>query len=180
MASIVNERYANSLYQLALEDDKTVVIMSQFETIVQAVMQAPEFLDMLSAPSIAFAEKAQVIKKCFEGKVDIYMLNFLLLITEKRRVAGLIEMQQAYKMRYYDDNGVCEVKVTTAIALNGELEQKMQAKLEKITGKKVVMIKNVDASILGGVVLEVGTQQIDTSVQTRLQDLAHKMTQIIA
>lgn len=180
MATIVNERYALSLYEVARDEGKLETYLDELTVITDSVRQTPEFLKMLQAPAIAFADKRQVLQNAFAGKIQPYLLNFLLLITEKRRVGGLLEMQEAYKQRYYNEHGICEVRATTAIPLDDALMEKLHKKLEAITGKQVILQTCVDPALLGGIVIKLGNDQIDTSVKTRLKELTQNMTQIIA
>ena len=180
MATIVNERYALSLYEAARDEDKVSEILDQFAVIAEAIREAPDFLKMLQAPAIALEDKKKVLQDAFSGKADPYLLNFLMLITEKRRVGGLLEMQEAYKQHYYEEHGIIEVIATTAVPMDGALTDQLIAKLRKITSKEVILRKKVDPSILGGIVIKLGNDQIDTSVKTRLAELTQKMTQIIA
>ncbi|NCB30221.1 MAG: ATP synthase F1 subunit delta [Clostridia bacterium] len=180
MATIVNERYAISLYEVAQEEGSITEMLDELTAIAQIVRETPAFLKMLQTPSIALEDKKKVLVQTFNGKINPYLLNFLMLITEKGRVGGLLEMQEAYKQRYYDEQGICEVHATTAVPMDETLTEKLRVKLEKITGKTVILLTKVDASILGGVVLKLGNEQIDTSVKAKLTELASKMTQIIA
>ncbi len=180
MATIVNERYAISLYEVAQEEGSIPGMLEELTAIVQVARETPAFLKMLQTPSIALEDKKKVLMQTFGGKINPYLLNFLMLITEKGRIGGLLEMQEAYKQRYYDEQGICEVLATTAVPMDEALTEKLRVKLEKITGKTVILLTKVDASILGGVVLKLGNEQIDTSVKAKLNELAGKMTQIIA
>ncbi len=180
MAAIVNERYALALYELAQEDGKVAETLDELTVVADAARQAPELLTLLQAPSVPFEDKKKLLQTVFGGKVCDNLLNFLMLITEKGRSGGLLEMQEAYKQRYYNEQGICEVTAVTAIALDEALLKKLIEKLGQITNKKIVLHQKVDASIMGGIILNIGNEQIDTSVKTRLNDLAQKMTQIIA
>lgn len=180
MATIVNERYAHSLYEVAQDEDKVQEMLLQLTAVADAMRSTPEFLKMLGAPSIQLQDKKKILQEVFSGKVDQFLLNFLMLLTDKRRIGGLLEMQEAYKQRYYRDQGICEVCVTTAVPMDKKQTDKLKIKLAKLTGKKVILQARVDAAIMGGVVLDLGNEQIDTSIRTRLNELAQKMTQIIA
>lgn len=103
-----------------------------------------------------------------------------MLITEKRRIGLLPEMATAYKQQHYFEEGICEVRALTATPLDKELFLKLKEKMSAVTGKKVVLETRVDPSILGGIVVKVDNKQIDTSVRTRLQELAQQLTQFIA
>lgn len=180
MATIVNERYALSLYEAARDEGKTAEILDQFTVVVNAARETPEFLKILQAPAISLADKKDMLRKTFQDKLDIYLLNFLFLITEKRRVGGLLEMHEAYKQQYYAEHEICEVTATTAVSLDKNLTEKLKTKLVAITGKQVILLTKVDSSILGGIIIKLGNDQIDTSVKSRLEELTHRMTQIIA
>lgn len=180
MATIVEERYALALYGVAREENKIKEMLEQLTVVASIARQTPEFIKMLQTPSIPLQDKMNVIKTTFEGKVDQYLLNFLMIITEKRRATGIQGMQDAFKHLYYEEEGICEVTVTTAVPMDEALLAKLHDKLVKITGKTVLMNTKVDACILGGVVLNLGNDQIDSSVKTRLNELAQQMTQIIA
>lgn len=180
MATIVNERYALALYEVAQEDNAVASMLEELTAVAEVARQTPELLTLLQAPSVQLEDKKKILQNTFGGKICDHLLNFLMLITEKNRAGGLLEMQDAFKQRFYTEQGICEVTAITAIPLDDTLHHKLMDKLAQITGKKIVLHNKVDPSIMGGVVLNIGNEQIDTSVRTRLNELAQKMTQIIA
>lgn len=180
MATIVSERYALSLYELAKDEGRAGPMFEQLCEVVQIFRDNPDFMKVLTTPSIPFAEKQKVIKEVFEGRIDAYLLNFLLLITEKGRVSLLYEMEDAYKDMYYLDEGICEVTAVTAAPMDEALAEKLRVKMESVTGKKVKLRTKVDPELLGGIVVKVDNKQIDTSIKTRLEELGRTMAQTIA
>ena len=64
---------------------------------------------MLTTPSIAAEDKRNVLKAVFEGRIEPFLLNFLMLVTDKNRIGLIHEMCQAYKEQYYFENGIVEV-----------------------------------------------------------------------
>ena len=82
--------------------------------------------------------------------------------------------------QYYFEEGICEVTAVTASPMDADLTEKLKEKMCSVTGKKVVLQTRVDPSILGGIVVKVDNKQIDTSVKTRLEELAQQLTQTIA
>ena len=180
MAEIVSERYALSLYEVAKEEKKTAELLEELEAVTQVFADNPDLMKVLKTPSIQFSEKKDTLQNVFGGRIDPYLLNFLMLITEKRRIGLLPEMTEAYKQQYYFEEGICEVRATTAAPMSAELTEKLKAKMCSVTGKKVVLKTKVDPSLLGGIVVKVDNKQIDTSVKTRLQELAQQLTQTIA
>ena len=89
-------------------------------------------------------------------------------------------MAESYKEQYYFEEGICEVTAITASKMDDALSEKLKNKMCAVTGKKVVLNTVVDPSILGGIVVKVDNKQIDTSVKTRLNELAQQLTHIIA
>ena len=173
MAEIVSERYALSLYEVAKEEKKTAELLEELEAVTQVFADNPDLMKVLKTPSIQFSEKKDTLQNVFGGRIDPYLLNFLMLITEKRRIGLLPEMTEAYKQQYYFEEGICEVHATTAAPMSAELTEKLKAKMCSVTGKKVVLKTKVDPSILGGIVVKVDNKQIDTSVKTRLQAVSY-------
>ena len=74
------------------------------------------------------------------------------------------------------DQNVCKGKVRSAIALDDTLQEKVKATLEKITGKTVILSTEVDPSILGGIVAQVGDLVLDGSLKTQLSELKESIT----
>ena len=89
-------------------------------------------------------------------------------------------MRQAYKEKYDVDNGIVEVRAITAKPMGAALTEKLKAKMSAVTGKQVVLETSVDESILGGIVVKLGNEQFDTSLRTRLNEIASRLTNTIA
>ena len=180
MADIVSERYALSLYEVAADEKKEKAYLDELTAVCEAFGREPDFLKMLMTPSIALEDKQKVLRAVFEGRIETYLLNFLMLITEKGRVSLIHSMREAYKEHYYFENGIVEVRAITAKPLSAALAEKLKAKMSAVTGKQVVLETSVDESILGGIVVKLGGEQFDTSLRTRLNEIAARLTNTIA
>ena len=180
MADIVSERYALSLYEVAADEKKEKAYLDELAAVSEVFRQQPDFLKMLLTPSIALEDKQNVLRKAFEGRIETFLLNFLMLITEKGRGGLIHEMYQAYKEHYYFENGIVEVRAITAKPMSEALTEKLKAKMSAVTGKQVVLETSVDENILGGIVVKLGNEQFDTSLRTRLNEIAARLTNTIA
>jgi F-type H+-transporting ATPase subunit delta len=78
---------------------------------------------------------------------------------------------QLFKQMYYDKKNILEVTATTTVPMTAALRQKLTDKLEKVSGKSVILHEKLDKSILGGIVLRYGNTQIDSSVKTKLDKI---------
>ena len=83
MADIVSERYAQSLYEVAKDEKQEKEYLEELTAVCGAFRENPDFLKLLTTPSIAFEDKQNVLKTVFEGKIRPFVLNFLMLTTEK-------------------------------------------------------------------------------------------------
>ena len=169
MADMVSERYALSLYEVAQDEKQEKLYLDQLTEVCAAFDSEPDFLKMLTTPSIAAEDKQKVLKTVFEGRIEPFLLNFLMLVTDKGRIGLIHEMCQAYKEQYYFENGIVEVHAITAKPM-------LRGKMEQVTGKKVELKCSVDPSIMGGIVVKVNNEQFDTSLRTRLEELAARLT----
>lgn len=180
MADIVSERYALSLYEIAADENKAKDYLDELAAVCEVFAREPDFLKMLLTPSIGTEDKHKVLRAAFDGRAEPYLFNFLLLITDKGRVGLIHDMYQAYKEQYYFDNGIVEVRAITAKPMSEALTEKLKAKMSAVTGKQVVLETSVDESILGGIVVKLGNEQFDTSLRTRLNEIASRLTNTIA
>lgn len=176
MADIVSERYALSLYEIASDEKKEKAYLDELSVACQAFGREPDFVKMLTTPSIAFKDKQNVLRAVFEGRIETNLLNFLMLITEKGRLSLIHSMREAYQEQYYLANGIVEVRVITARPMSAALTEKLKAKMSAVTGRRVVLEALVDKSILGGIVVNIGNEQFDASLRTRLDEIAARLT----
>jgi len=180
VANIVSERYALSLYEVAKDAKKDELFLSELTAVCEIFAQNPDFLKVLSTPSIALEEKQTVLKNVFAERMEPFLLNFLMLITEKNRIGLVSDMCEAYKEMYYLENGIAEVCAVTAQPMSEALTEKLRQKMCKVTGKKVVLKTAVDPTLLGGIVVKVDNKQFDTSLRTRLSEMAQQLSNTIA
>lgn len=180
MANVVSERYALSLYEVAKDAGKDEAFLNELTSVCAIFKAQPDFLKVLTTPSIAFEDKQTVLKNVFDGRIEPYLLNFLMLITDKGRIGLISDMCEAYKDLYYFEQGIVEVRAVTASPMSETLTSKLRDKMAAVTGKQVVLKTAVDPTLLGGIVVKVNNKQFDTSLRTRLSELAQQLTNTIA
>jgi F-type H+-transporting ATPase subunit delta len=117
-----------------------------------------------------------VREKVMEGVVasigvDKNMANFLNLLVEKKRADVLPDIADEFKIMVDEEKNVSHGTVVSAVELSSELQAKVQATLEKITGKKVELTASVDPSIIGGIIAKVGDLELNGSIKTQLASL---------
>lgn len=180
MANVISERYAHALYELANEQQIVKIVHEQLQMVQKLCAEQPDFIKLLQAPTIEFDVKKAVLQQTFGESVHAYVLNFLMLLTEKERIGGFADMVLSYQEIYYADQGICQVRVTTAWEMTVEQQQSLQQKLEKMLHKQVILDQHVDETTMGGVRLDVDNRQIDGTIRTQLAEISRQIGALIA
>ena len=108
-------------------------------------------------------------------KLDSLTANFLGVLAENRRLADLPKMIDAFDAIVADHRGEVTAKVTSAHPLSAEQLKELTANLKSRVGRDVTVAATVDPAILGGLVVQLGSQLIDGSIRTRLNSFAQAM-----
>ncbi len=168
----VAERYAVSLFELALETgsaDKVGADLDRF----QALLDESEDLRRLVASPVFSAEEQQKAIGAVAAKAGVSgtVANFLQVIARNRRLFALPGMIRAFRAMAAEHRGEVTAEVTSAHALTAAQEEELKSALKGVTGKTVSIVVTVDPSILGGLIVKIGSRQIDTSLRTKLSTL---------
>lgn len=182
MAESVEVIYSTALFQLCEEQNCLDEVYEELSDVSDIILntQNGEFEKFLSSPLIPADEKVGVIKNTFGGKLNSLTLDFLCVVTEKGRMNKIGEIRENFHQMYNDEKGILEVTAITVMPLNSRLSAKLKEKLENVTKKHIILTNKVDSSIMGGIVLRYGTNEIDSSVKTKLDKLKSSIDSIIA
>jgi F-type H+-transporting ATPase subunit delta len=171
-STIVARRYAKALFAVGKEEGaldaygETLAILSELFT------KQPEVMDALTNPQYPLDVREKVAGELGKAlKASQVMINFLRLVVQKRRAAELPGIAEVFQAMIDADRNTSRGTVTTAVALNDALKMKVQATLEKITGKKVILTTRVDPAIIGGLVAKVGDLVLDGSIKSQIAGL---------
>ena len=163
--------YGGSLYDLAAEEGLETRILGELEEVNALFKANPDYLHLLSIPSIPKKERCALLDEAFRGQVHLYVLNFLKILCEKGTLRELAGCARAYRIRYNEAHGILEATATSAIALSQEQTAALHQKLEALTGKTIDLQTKVDPAVLGGIRLDVEGTELDGTVQNRLSAL---------
>lgn len=171
--------YGGSLYDLAAEEQLTDVIKDQMQEIKVLLRENPDYIKLLSEPSIKKEERTDLIEKAFGGQAERYLINFLKILCEKGILNEYEGCTEEFTQRYNADHNIAEAVVTSAVALSEAQEKALAAKLEKVSGKKVYIIKKINPSLVAGVKVELEGVELDGTIRGRLNDMSRKLSEII-
>jgi F-type H+-transporting ATPase subunit delta len=171
----VARRYAHGLFLLAVEKnivDKVAAEMREIDALLSADRA---LLDFLAAPQIRDQDKFAVLRAVFSGKVARELEEFLLHVVSKRRYPYLHGIAEAFEALVLEHNGFVKTKVVTAVPISEKHKETLIRKLEAKSGRKVMLRTEVDPSIIGGVVVFLGDQIIDSSIRHQLEVLKDQL-----
>lgn len=175
MAKDFSLEYGTALYSLAVEEKCSQRIFEDFSSVSEVMDKNPELLRLLANPRLGASERADVIGKVFEGKIEKNLLNALKLLAEKRRCGCISKCCEVYKRLYCEDNGILPVKAFSAVELSDAQKARLIEKLRKQTGMEILLNCKVDPSCIGGIRLEYGGKRYDASVRGRLEGLSRSI-----
>ena len=164
----ISKEYGAALFMLACEMGEQKSYADALETVKRAFVESPEYAEMLSSPSIALRERLDAIEAAFSGRVPEQVLSYLMLLCEKGRVSCFLESVEAYCDLLSASERVFAAKVTSAVALTEEERKKLIEKLEATYKARVQAEYFVDATLLGGLIVEIDGKIMDGSLRHRL------------
>jgi F-type H+-transporting ATPase subunit delta len=168
-------RYAKAVLALAQDQNTAEAVNTDMSLIANTVNGSKELQDVLQSPVIIAEVKKSALLAVFPNttKNTVDLINTL--ITNNRlNIFGAVASK--YVALYNDAIGNQTATVTTAIALSGDLETKVLAKVKELTGKAVIVTNIIDETILGGFILRVGDLQYDASISNQLNKLKREFT----
>lgn len=166
------QTYGESLYELARDEQLGGEILEQLHMTVALFRENPDYISLLSLPSVPKKERCAVLDESLRGQVHPYLLNFLKILVENGTIRELNGCEETFRNHYYEDNGIMEVTAITAVPLTDALQEKLRKNLEAKTGKTILLNSRVDTTVLGGVRLELADERLDSTVRNRLDGIA--------
>jgi F-type H+-transporting ATPase subunit delta len=169
-------RYATALFELARDSKSVPQIEASLATVSQALAESADFKALTSSPLVARgAAKNAVVAVAGALKLDTTTTNFLGVLADNRRLNQLPAIIRAFRALAARQRGEVSAEVVSAHPLTDDQVEALKAQLRTRTGRDVTLDRSVDPSLLGGLVVKIGSQMIDSSIKTRLNSLAHAM-----
>ena len=169
-------RYATALFGLARDEKQIDTIAKSLESLAQALAESPDLKRVVSSPLVSHVNSGKVIAALVPTLgLDPLTARFLGVLAKNGRLSELPKVIDLIRTLSAAHRGETTAEVTTAHPLNDDQRAALSAQL-KIRAKRDVSIDaHVDPSILGGIIVRLGSQMIDASIRTRLNTLAHAM-----
>jgi F-type H+-transporting ATPase subunit delta len=168
----VAERYAASLHDLAAEAGSVTQVEATLGRFEALLSESADLDRMIRSPVFSADDQFRAISAIVD-KAGIGGLvgNFLKVVAKNRRLFAVPAMIKAFRRIAAERRGEVAAEVTSAHALTAAQEAELKAALKDVAGKDVSIAVTVDPSLLGGLVVRLGSRQIDTSLRTKLNSL---------
>ena len=140
--------YGSGLYDLAMEDGLVDVLMEQLQGVRSLFRENPDYVKLLSEPSIPKAERIKLIDDAFGAQCGRYLIN------------------------------ITEATVYSAVDLTAAQAESLKAKLEAMSKKTVILTQKKDASVVAGLRVEIEGKQLDGTVKGRMSGLSRKLEEM--
>lgn len=162
--------YAKSL--LDIDVNNALIQLRQIEEVLK---NSADLRDVLENSSVNIHSKIEILDKIFQNKIDEKLINFLKVLTEKKRISEFSNIIDIYEKSLYEKNNVKFVEIISAIDITEDYKQKILRKLEEKLQYSVTPNWVTDPNIIGGLVFKYEDTVIDSSLKSKIENFSKTM-----
>ncbi len=170
----VARRYTRALFDVAIQQNRLEEVQQDLEDVLQLWLNFPDLQRVMMGP-VPLHRKQQIWRDILADKAGSLALDFILLLTEKRRLDTLPAIREELQRLVDDYKGILRAYVETAVPLDPDLEEALIHRLSFITGKQVQIISEVNPDLIGGIIVRVEDRIYDGSVRGYLEGLRERL-----
>ena len=172
IGSVVLNPYADALMSLAQSQNLVDEFGSNCTDLLAMLEGSPELSQILANPIVKIADKKVILAKIVGDTIHPFMVSFLMILADRRRIGYLPGICQKYQAALRTLKGIVLAEVTTAVAMTDAQTQSVRDRVQAMTGaNSVEIVSNIDSDILGGAIVKVGSQIIDSSLRAEIRRL---------
>ena len=170
----VSRRYAKALFDIAKENSLEQIMFKEVNNILEIIISEKRFKKLLESPVLTSKEQKLMIQEVFSVKdkkkiiVSEEMFKFFKVIASNRRLNILKNVLYSFSNLVKSMNQEVNVKVTSAVPLNENILLQIKGIFSNKTKKQINIISYVDQSIIGGIILQIGSNLIDASIKSKI------------
>ena len=169
-------RYALALFELANEQKKLEAVGRDLAAVAQALAESAELKELTTSPLVGREDAVKAVAATAQAmQLDTITANFLGVVAKNRRLSQLPAVIRAFNLLSARHRGELTAEVTSAHSLDDDQVAAIKQNLRTRMGRDIAVDLSVDPAILGGLVVKIGSQMIDGSIRTKLNNLAQAM-----
>lgn len=168
----IARRYAKALVQLGAEEGGVDAFNAELNAFNKVLSSNPALSSVFTNPAYGIEAKRGILSDLI-AKLSLSRLmgNFLMLLLDRGRLTFLPQIEESYRTFADERSGVIRPTLTAALPLDVEQVEQIRAALAASSGKKVLLNVEVDPTLIGGVVTQIGDKVYDGSVKTQLAQI---------
>ncbi len=180
IVSGVAGRYASALFSLARDANDTEGIASALASFDRMIAESPDLQRLVRSPVFSAAEQLKALDALLDkAGVTGIAANFIKLVAAKRRLFAIRDMIAQYGKLFDAFRGVTRAEVTSAAPLSQANVAALKESLRAVSGgRQVDLTARVDPSIIGGLVVKLGSRMVDGSLKTKLNAIRTRMKEV--
>lgn len=176
LSSGVAGRYASALLDLAESGNAIDATEADLDTLKSMLADSDDLRRLVESPAFTTDDQARAMAAVLKGaKISGLTAQFIGVVSQNRRLFALTGIIDAYKTMAADKRGEVAAQVTSAVPLSKKQRDELVQSLKRKLGLDVALEETVDPSILGGLIVRIGSKMIDTSIKTKLNALKYAM-----
>jgi|TARA_Y100000022_G_scaffold176489_1_gene165828 F-type H+-transporting ATPase subunit delta len=170
-------RYAGALYALAEESGKIDAVVKDMNGVAELVSANQDMRMLVESPAITWAEQTKAVTAVLEkGGADALTVKFVGTVASNGRLHALSRIISAFLAEHARRRGEVSAEVISAIEMDDARRARVEQAVSKLAGSdKLSLSMRVDPSLIGGLVVRIGSRMIDTSIRTKLNRLETAM-----
>jgi F-type H+-transporting ATPase subunit delta len=169
-------RYATALFELARDEKSVDTVRADLDRFEAMLAESAELKRMVRSPVFSADVQLKALSAILDrAGITGTAANFLSVLTTNRRLFAVDDVIRAFRTLVAKFRGEATADVTVAEQLNNKNLDALKAALKSVTGKDVALNVKVDPSIIGGLVVKLGSRMIDSSLRTKLNSIKHAM-----
>jgi len=172
----VSGRYATALFELARDENSIDAVKADLDRFAAMLDESADLKRLVRSPVFAAEAQLKALSAVLEkAEITGVSANFLKVLAANRRLFAVSEVIRAFNALVAKFKGEATADVTVAETLSDKNLEALKAALKSVTGKDVTLDVKVDPSIIGGLVLKLGSRMIDSSLRTKLNSIKNAM-----
>jgi F-type H+-transporting ATPase subunit delta len=169
-------RYATALFDLARDGNAIDGVKADLDRFDALIAESADLNRLVRSPVFSAEEQLQALGAILDkAGIGGLAAKFLKLVTSNRRLFAVHDMIRGYRELVANYKGEATADVTVAEELKGDHLEALRSALKSVSGKNVDLDVKVDPSIIGGLVVKLGSRMVDTSLRTKLNAIKHAM-----
>ena len=173
--SVVGDRYAESLFDLAKAENKVTQYLDDIKLVGEVLDSDPQIVQFFNHVLIENDKKIQLLDQSFKGNVDQYVLNFLKLLVQSRRIRYIDDIVKSYINLSNQYLGIEEGMIYTPYELTDQQIQDIEKAISQKENKKVTLKVSIDPSLLGGIKVQIANRIYDGTIKNKVEMLKKEL-----